>query len=243
MAASEARILANRQNASRSTGPRTAEGKERSRGNALKHGLTGAGVVLPNEDAAEVDRRFSAFQDELKPSGEVGRALVQRAALLSVRMERCVSQETATLSVRVRRAEADFVAPEGLDGREVARLRAEEGCRAMFDPSKEATLARKYEAAAERGFFRALKELRQLEARAREDDPALQAEAYRDQLGSFLSHEKMDAEFDEMWAASEAEELRLAVPLPSRGPLPASKTKFSPLGDSFELPITIGRPR
>ena len=149
MPASEAQIAANRANAQRSKGPTTVEGKENSRRNALKHGLTGEGVVLPNEDAAEVERRLVAFQEELQPTGEVGRSLVRRAALMSVRMDRCVSQETAAFSERVRRAEAEFVAPEGADEATVAQLRAEAKARAMFDPSKEATLARKYEAAAE----------------------------------------------------------------------------------------------
>ena len=45
---SEARLLANRANALKSTGPRTVEGKEASRANAYKHGLTGSGTVLPD---------------------------------------------------------------------------------------------------------------------------------------------------------------------------------------------------
>jgi hypothetical protein len=199
MSASEARILANQANAQRSSGPKTAEGKERSRANSFKHGMTGEGVVLSHEDAAEVDRRLAAFEDELKPSGEVGRALVRRAALLSVRMDRGVSQESAALSKRVRQAEADFVAPEGLDPAAIAQLRAEAGREAMFDPSREAGLARKYEAAAERGFFRALKELRQLQKQA-------QAAVYGPgdlkcptSLGSFSQWEKDDAEFDAMY--------------------------------------------
>src|ERR1700722_18737763 len=102
MSASAARMTANRANSALSTGPKTPEGKARSRGNALKHGLTGEGVVLPNEDAAEVERRLAAFQEELQPSGEVGKSLARRAALMSVRMDRCVSQETAALSERVR---------------------------------------------------------------------------------------------------------------------------------------------
>ncbi len=57
MPASEAQIRANRENAARSTGPKTDEGKERSRANALKHGLTGGGIVLPEADAAEVEAR------------------------------------------------------------------------------------------------------------------------------------------------------------------------------------------
>ena len=60
MAISEAMRRANRANALRSTGPRTAEGKARSRLNAAKHGLTGRGAVLPQEDA-----RFSALEGAL----------------------------------------------------------------------------------------------------------------------------------------------------------------------------------
>jgi hypothetical protein len=97
MPASEAQIRANQANALRSTGPKTPEGKAISRANSFKHGLTGEGIVLPNEDVAEVERRFAAYQDELQPSGEVGMTLVRRAALLSVRLDRCVSHETATL--------------------------------------------------------------------------------------------------------------------------------------------------
>jgi len=43
-------IAANRLNAQRSTGPRTPAGKTRVSSNALKHGLTGREVVLPNEN-------------------------------------------------------------------------------------------------------------------------------------------------------------------------------------------------
>src|SRR5206468_6792734 len=91
----------------------------------------------------------------------------RRAALNSVRMERGADQQTAALSEHVRKVEADFVPPEGVDEAESARLRSEAVRRAMFDPSKEATLARKYEAAAERAFFRCLKELRLMERKAK----------------------------------------------------------------------------
>ena len=50
--------------------------------------------------------------------------------------------------------------------------RAEAGSRALFDTSKPAMLARRYEAEARRGFFKALKEFRQVEA-----EFAAQAEA------------------------------------------------------------------
>jgi hypothetical protein len=59
----------------------------------------------------------------------------------------------------------------------------------VFDPSPEATLARKYEAAAERGLFRALKELRASEkAFASAGGPAatVNVPAACEELGSFL---------------------------------------------------------
>ncbi len=230
-------MIANRKNAARSTGPRTDEGKERSRANALKHGMAGAGVVLPEADAAEVERRSAAFAVELNADGEVGHALARRAALNSVRMERGADQQTATLADHVRRAEAEFVAPEGVDAAEAGRLRSEAGRRAMFDPSKEAALARRYEASAERGFFRCLNELRQMErqrgamARAAED---ADVDAM---MGSFRAvHEeglRMDARLDAMEAA-------LDRPEPRR---PVNSPQFAPMGGRVDVPIAIGRRR
>jgi hypothetical protein len=42
-------IAANRRNAGRSTGPKTAAGKDRAKGNALKHGLTAAQITVFDE--------------------------------------------------------------------------------------------------------------------------------------------------------------------------------------------------
>jgi hypothetical protein len=51
---SQKKIAANRQNATRSTGPRTASGKARSRTNALRHGILSQ--ALPSaEHAASMD--------------------------------------------------------------------------------------------------------------------------------------------------------------------------------------------
>jgi hypothetical protein len=289
---SQARISANQANAKKSTGPTSVEGKNISRRNSLKHGMAGAGVVLPEEVAVEVERVDEELQAELNPRSGLGKILVRQLASTSVRMERGSMQESAALAVRVRHASEDFdeeridradrlfdalgdnprgqlrrlrKSPEGVDrlvreweelradltrdpkpywvashleraahliglrseaargsrfgalsrgfwgdfeamghqeggglaeddrkewararlveriDAEIAALeahfetidfepialdRAEAPARALFDPSREATLARRYEAEAQRNFFKALKELRRVEAEA-----------------------------------------------------------------------------
>ena len=242
MSTSEARILANKANAARSTGPKTEEGKARSRANAVKHGLTGAGIALPVGDAAEVDRLQHSYEAELKPSGEVGRMLVRRMALMTVRMDRCVDQETAHLNDRVRQAEADFDAEwpevEGEGDPFRQRMRVETAQRAMFDPSRDATLARKYEAAAERCFFRSLKELRVVEKTAKASVSSPELDQARSALGSFLPAETMKP--------APAPQAQKSVTTPSK-PLPKPVPTFPvapkmPPGGSFsEVPFAIGR--
>jgi hypothetical protein len=243
MPASEARIQANRANAARSTGPKTEEGKARSRANALRHGLTGDGVVLPEEAAAEVERLSLAFRDELKAEGEVGHALAHRMAVMAVRMDRSVDQETAALSERVRRALDEFEVPEGVDAAEAERLRAEAGRRAMFDPSKEATLTRKYEAAAERCFFRSLKELRQLNKQKAEspaDDLASEARASMARLGSFLPANTPAPSKPSPVAPKPSPTPSKPLPSPSK----ATSAAWDPFpATHFDVPIAIGRGR
>jgi hypothetical protein len=69
----------------------------------------------------------------------------------------------------------------------VAIDRAEAADRAMFDDSKEGILARKYEAACERAMYKALKELKAMQAESTEveDDQAPEPEA-PETLGSFF---------------------------------------------------------
>jgi hypothetical protein len=236
MPSSAAQIRANQQNALKSTGPKTLEGKEKSRANAYKHGLTGSGTVLPEREAAEVERRAASFAAELNPSGDLAEALVRRAAVLSVRMERCVEHENANLIDRARQAEADFVAPEGVDDALAVKLRAEAVKRAMFDPSKEATLARRYEAAAERGFYRALRELRQIEKAAKAAREEAIDRTVRETLASF-------SDFNEQAGAFEAEFFDEDLRTPSRlvrQPVPSDLvTPRRPT----EVPITVGRRR
>ncbi len=67
--ASPAQILANRENATHSTGPTTPTGKSRTRLNGLRHGLTGQTALLPEEDRDAYDQHHAAFLAELNPEG------------------------------------------------------------------------------------------------------------------------------------------------------------------------------
>jgi len=108
MPASQAQIDANRRNAQLSTGPTTEEGKNRSRANSLKHGLTGEGIVLPVEDVEEIDRLFETLAAEMKPGNELARRLVNRVALLTVRLERSAEHEAKAIAHKMRKATAEF---------------------------------------------------------------------------------------------------------------------------------------
>ena len=106
--ASPARIAANRANAQKSTGPKTEAGKARSRANAVKHGLTGAGVALPGEDTARIEAEFVQAQEEFAPTTLAGMRLVRDVAMLWVRQDRARRYEATTLGARARRAGEEF---------------------------------------------------------------------------------------------------------------------------------------
>jgi hypothetical protein len=200
MPATEAQIRANQANSAKSCGPRTPEGKMASRANAVTHGLT-ATVVLPQREAAEVERRFLSFCEELQPSGDVGMSLVRVIASMSVRVERGAAIETSMLTERVRLVEAEFVAPEGVSETEAATLRHEAVKRAMFDDSKQAILMRKYETAALRAFFKALHELRLLDKKAK----AVRGANAQAELASILPPDLSslsDEDFEELYQKS-----------------------------------------
>lgn len=108
MSSSEAKIAANRLNSSRSTGPRTPDGKEQSRRNGLKHGMAGQGIVIPEADFNKVEERILKLKQQLTPRTALGTILIEQMATLSIRMERGSRQEFAAIASRVRNAGEDF---------------------------------------------------------------------------------------------------------------------------------------
>jgi len=95
----EKQIAANRQNAKKSTGPRTREGKLNSRRNAFRHGLTAETVITLFEDAGE----YAAFENSIiadyEPQTAVERALAARLASLLWRLRRATTIESGLLQM------------------------------------------------------------------------------------------------------------------------------------------------
>lgn len=91
---SDRQIAANRRNAVRSTGPRTAAGKLQSRRNAYRHGLT-AETVIPSLEDAEAYREIEAgLFAEFAPATPLQQQLVARLASLLWRLRRTSSIES-----------------------------------------------------------------------------------------------------------------------------------------------------
>ena len=82
------RAEANRRNAQKSTGPRTPEGKDRSRFNAVKHGLRAKSDILPGEDVEAFQVRLEGWTRELDPRDDVERFLVGHAVRMSWQLDR-----------------------------------------------------------------------------------------------------------------------------------------------------------
>jgi hypothetical protein len=95
------RAQINRANSQHSTGPKTADGKQRSSLNALRHGLTGQIVVMPTEDLQAYQSHLKSFTDEYDPQGATEAHLVQALADASWRLNRVAALETNLLTLGV----------------------------------------------------------------------------------------------------------------------------------------------
>jgi hypothetical protein len=93
-------IEANRHNALKSTGPKTEDGKQRSRRNALRHGFTAETVIEPLESRDEYRAFEAAILTEYLPQTPVEQELVRRLASLFWRLRRATSIETVLLRVQ-----------------------------------------------------------------------------------------------------------------------------------------------
>jgi hypothetical protein len=91
---------ANRRNARSSTGPRTEAGKQRSRCNAVRHGLTAETVIGALEDAEDYKAFEAAIIADYDARSAVERDLVLRLASLLWRLRRATMMETGLFAIQ-----------------------------------------------------------------------------------------------------------------------------------------------
>ena len=92
----ERQAESNRQNALKSTGPKTEEGKETSRRNALKHGLAGAGVVLPVFDEEVVNERMKEWAPLFSQLKGLQSFMLGELVRATVRLERALTSRKSS---------------------------------------------------------------------------------------------------------------------------------------------------
>jgi hypothetical protein len=93
------KVAANRQNALKSTGPKTLRGKAHSRRNAIMHGLfiKDFDAVVEGEDPRLFDTYYKRLRDELKPVGPREESEVEYIAICWRRLQRVWRYENAEI--------------------------------------------------------------------------------------------------------------------------------------------------
>jgi hypothetical protein len=97
---SRRQLRANRLNALRSTGPRSPQGKLRSRNNALRHGLTAETIISVLEDAAEYEAFQASVRSEYPDRSLIESELVSRLASILWRLRRATAIEGGLFQIQ-----------------------------------------------------------------------------------------------------------------------------------------------
>ncbi|MCH8964815.1 MAG: hypothetical protein IIB58_07640 [Planctomycetes bacterium] len=95
------KIEANRRNAKKSTGPRSAAGKAKSSRNAVKHGLLAGLIVLADhkdEDPQQFGLLLDGLRDDYQPQSTIETMLVERLAASFWRLRRAYRFEVEAIT-------------------------------------------------------------------------------------------------------------------------------------------------
>ena len=156
--ATEKQIAANRRNAQKSTGPKTAEGKYKVRFNAVKHGMTASAAVLPFEDANSYDELRQALMDDYHPANSREHMLVEMIAVNYWRLLRARRVEVASFDLNIqtlkrRNGKSQVSSPDDDNALAVAFVNEQNVFRNI----------ERYTEATERAYYRAIDTLRRLQ--------------------------------------------------------------------------------
>jgi hypothetical protein len=122
------------------TGPRTLEGKERSKHNATRHGIFSSVVVLKGEARWEYETLLDSLWKSFGPEGGLEELLVEKIAVISWRQRRLLEAEGAEVRRGIEFVGLDVLSPNSHDSPALDRLS-------------------RYEATLDRAFDRALNQL------------------------------------------------------------------------------------
>ena len=92
----------------RATGPRTEKGKQRSRNNALSHGIFSKTVVLPGESQTDFDDLLAGYRDHFQPKGAFEDSLVETLVVNRWRWRRFLIAESAEIQSAAKFIEWDY---------------------------------------------------------------------------------------------------------------------------------------
>jgi hypothetical protein len=88
---------ANRLNAQKSTGPKTAEGKANAKMNAVTHGLLSQFALMPGDDTDQFEALRTMLFEEFQPGGGYEEALVDNLTAQFWRLARLLKMESEIL--------------------------------------------------------------------------------------------------------------------------------------------------
>jgi len=162
--ATAAKVSANRRNAEKSTGPRTAEGKAAAAQNAVKHGLWARQAVLKDEDPQEFELHRTRMLRKLAPDGPDQEAMAERIVALWWRLKRAERMQDEALDYLIEADRGDgWVKCRRENGDPSARAELAFGRAVARDFAEARTLDRltMHERRIESSLYRTMKELRQ----------------------------------------------------------------------------------
>lgn len=100
MATSTKQITANQQNALKSSGPKSADGKAVTSRNATRHGLLSARLFLQDEKPQEFQQLFDELTTTFNPSGIMEMVLLEKIAVAIWKQRRIIAAETGAIALR-----------------------------------------------------------------------------------------------------------------------------------------------
>jgi len=150
-------ITANRENALKSTGPKTTEGKSAIALNAMKHGLLSKEVLLPDEDEKTLVEFGKRLRSQLQPVSELETLLADSIIASAWRLRRILVLEIDIFE----KNKINHYGKEQSPGR-------------IFQcNSKTFSQLNRYETCIEKSLYKALHELQRLQVIRNEDNDPL----------------------------------------------------------------------